>query len=834
MTTRIASETAAPSGRSVRLPIQGMDCASCASKIERALSAVPGVDNASVNFAAEEATVTLAPGAAPDLAAAVKDIGYRVREREVEISIDGMHCASCVQKVEREIAAQPGVVAATVNLAAETARVRIVPGTIESSDLIAAVERAGYESRVVGDATSAEVEREASRKTELTSLRRRWLVAFALWLPFGFFEMVPHLLMLAGVHVVAWPLLPAWLQLLLATPIMAYSGRHFFVGAWKGLKHRAADMNTLVATGTGAAYAYSAVATVAPDIFRAAGIEPHLYFEAAATIVTLILLGTWLEVRAKGRTGEAIRALLGLQPRVARVRRDDAEIEVPLEAVQPGDIVVVRPGEKVPVDGEVIEGRSTIDESMLTGESMPVEKSAGDEVIGATMNRTGSFAFRATRVGSETALAQIVRLVKEAQGSKAPVQRLADVIAAYFVPIVIAVAIATFVTWYVLGPEPSLTYAIVTSVAVLIIACPCALGLATPTAIMVGTGRGAAMGILIKDAESLETAQAVEVIVFDKTGTVTRGQPSVTDVVPAAGVTKEELLAIAAAAERGSEHPIGEAIVREAEGCGLAIPRATAFVALAGRGIEAEVEGRRVLIGTPDLLAARGIPVALDGGRSADRAGELADDGKTTVLVAVEGRAIGLVAVADTVQEGSAEAVRTLRERGLEVVMLTGDNRRTAAAIARSVGIDRVLAEVQPDEKAARVRELQESGKRVAMVGDGINDAPALAQADVGIAIGTGTDVAIEAGDITLIRSDLRGVVQAIALSSRTMRTIKQNLFFAFVYNVVGIPIAAGVLWPWTGLLLAPWVGALAMVLSDVTVMGNSLKLRTARLERTS
>jgi Cu+-exporting ATPase len=811
-----------------------MDCASCASKIERALSAVPGVDNVSVNFAAEEATVTLAPGAAPDLAAAVKDIGYRVREREVEISIDGMHCASCVQKVERELAAQPGVVAATVNLAAETARVRIVPGTIESSDLVAAVERAGYESRVVGDATSAEVEREASRKTELTSLRRRWLVAFALWLPFGFFEMVPHLLMLAGVHVVSWPILPAWLQLLLATPIMAYSGRHFFVGAWKGLKHRAADMNTLVAIGTGAAYAYSAVATVAPGIFRAAGIEPHLYFEAAATIVTLILLGTWLEVRAKGRTGEAIRALLGLQPRVARVRRDDAEIEVPLEAVQPGDIVVVRPGEKVPVDGEVIEGRSTIDESMLTGESMPVEKSAGDEVIGATMNRTGSFAFRATRVGSETALAQIVRLVKEAQGSKAPVQRLADVIAAYFVPIVIAVAIATFVTWYVLGPEPSLTYAIVTSVAVLIIACPCALGLATPTAIMVGTGRGAAMGILIKDAESLETAQAVEVIVFDKTGTVTRGQPSVTDVVPAAGVTKEELLAIAAAAERGSEHPIGEAIVREAEGRGLAIPRATAFVALAGRGIEAEVQGRRVLIGTPDLLAARGIPVALDGGRSADRAGELADDGKTAVLVAVEGRAIGLVAVADTVQEGSAEAVRTLRERGLEVVMLTGDNRRTAAAIARSVGIDRVLAEVQPDEKAARIRELQASGRRVAMVGDGINDAPALAQADVGIAIGTGTDVAIEAGDITLMRSDLRGVVQAIALSARTMRTIKQNLFFAFVYNVVGIPIAAGVLWPWTGLLLAPWVGALAMVLSDVTVMGNSLKLRTARLERTS
>jgi Cu+-exporting ATPase len=828
--TTTAPVSAPPAvGRSVRLPIEGMNCASCASKIEKALSAVPGVARAAVNFAAEEATVTLAPGAAPDLVAAVEDIGYRVREREIELTIEGMHCASCVQKVEKELAAQPGVVAATVNLAAETARVRTVPGA-EPTDLVAAVRRAGYEARVVGDPARAEAERDASRKAELTSLRRRWLVAFALWLPFGLFEMIPHLLMLAGVHVEGWPTLPPWLQLLLATPILAYSGRHFFVGAWKGLEHRAADMNTLVATGTGAAFAYSAMATLAPGIFRAAGIEPDLYFEAAATIVTLILLGTWLEVRAKGRTGEAIRALLDLQPRVARVRRGDAEVEVPLGAVQAGDLVIVRPGEKVPVDGEVIEGRSTVDESMLTGESMPVEKRAGDPVIGATMNRTGSLMFRATRVGSETALAQIVRLVKEAQGSKAPVQRLADVVAAHFVPIVIAVAIATFVAWYVAGPAPSLTYAIVTSVAVLIIACPCALGLATPTAIMVGTGRGAAMGILIKDAESLETAQSVDVIVLDKTGTVTRGEPSVTDVIPAVGTSEDELLTLAAAAERGSEHPIGEAIVREAEARGLAVPPATAFGALAGRGIEAEVEGRTVLIGTPDLLASRGLDAA-PAGVEADRAEELARSGKTVVLVAVEGRAVGLLAVADTVQEGSAEAVRALRERGLEVVMLTGDNRRTAAAIARGVGIDRVLAEVQPDEKAARVRELQDSGKRVAMVGDGINDAPALAQADVGIAIGTGTDVAIEAGDITLIRSDLRGVVQAIALSSRTMRTIKQNLFFAFVYNVIGIPIAAGVLWPMTGLLMAPWVGALAMVLSDVTVMGNSLRLRTAPLE---
>ncbi|HET6361237.1 MAG TPA: heavy metal translocating P-type ATPase, partial [Gemmatimonadota bacterium] len=442
-------------------------------------------------------------------------------ERDVELGIEGMHCASCVQKVERELAAQPGVLAATVNLAAETARIRTVPGAVEPADLVAALRRVGYEAREIGSTGLAEAEREASRSAELASLRRRWLVAFALWLPFGLFEMAPHLLMMAGAPVHGWPVLPTWLQLLLATPILAYSGRHFFVGAWKGLKHRSADMNTLVATGTGAAYAYSAVATLAPEVFRSVGIEPHVYFEAAATIVTLILLGTWIEVRAKGRTGEAIRELLGLQPDAARVRRGGIEVDVPVAEVTVGDVVVVRPGERVPVDGEVLEGRSAVDESMLTGESMPIEKGPGDEVIGATMNRTGSFAFRATRVGSDTALARIVRLVREAQGSKAPVQRLADLVAAWFVPIVIAIAIATFAIWFVLGPEPSVTYAIVASVAVLIIACPCALGLATPTAIMVGTGRGASMGILIKDAERLEIAQSVDVIVLDKTGTVT-------------------------------------------------------------------------------------------------------------------------------------------------------------------------------------------------------------------------------------------------------------------------------------------------------------------------
>ena len=753
--------------------------------------------------------------------------------REVELSIAGMHCASCVQRVEKELAALPGVIDASVNLATERARVTTAGGPVDENGLVDAVRRAGYEARVVRDAAGADRDREIERRAELASLRRRWVISLALWLPFGVFEMVPHVLMLAGVHAADWPILPRGLQLALATPILAYSGRAFFIGAWRGLRHRSADMNTLVATGTGAAYAYSLVATLAPGAFQAAGIEPHVYFEAAATIVTLILLGTWLEARAKGRTGEAIRALLDLRPRVACIRRGESVFEIALEEVRPGDILVVRPGEKVPVDGVILEGRSTVDESMLTGESMPVAKGPGDEAIGATMNRTGSFALRATRVGSETALAQIVQLVREAQGSKAPIQRMADVVAGTFVPIVIAVAIATFVAWYVLGPEPSLTYAIVTSVAVLIIACPCALGLATPTAIIVGTGRGAAMGVLIKDAESLERAHDLDVIVLDKTGTVTRGEPSVTDVVPAAGITEAELLTLAAAAERGSEHPIGEAIVREAEVRGLAIPRAAEFHALAGRGIEAVVEGRTVVIGTLDLLTERGIdPRLWEAG--IDRTEQLAESGKTAVLVALDGRVRGLVAVADTVQAGSVEAVRALRERGLEVVMLTGDNRRTAEAIARQVGIERVLSEVQPDDKAARVRDLQATGKRVAMVGDGINDAPALAQADVGIAIGAGTDVAIEAADVTLIRSDLRGVVQAISLSRRTMRTIRQNLFLAFVYNVIGIPIAAGVLWPWTGLLLAPWLGALAMVLSDVTVMGNSLKLRTVPLAETS
>ncbi|MGH7550649.1 MAG: heavy metal translocating P-type ATPase, partial [Gemmatimonadota bacterium] len=537
---------------------------------------------------------------------AMEGASYRVREQEIELAVEGMHCASCVARVESELAAVSGVTEATVNLATDSALVRTSPGAVSGRDLVEAVRRAGYEAAVVTGATREEESRRAERAREERRLGRRFWIALIFTAPLVVFEMIPHLLTPLGLHL-GWPTLDPWSQFLLATPVVFYSGQGFFRGAWRGLRHRSADMNTLIAVGTGTAYAYSAVATVAPGIFRAAGIEPAVYFEAAATIVTLILLGTWLETRARGRTGQAIRALLDLRPEVARIRRNGREIEVPVEDLEPGDVVVVRPGERVAVDGEVLEGRTTVDESMLTGESIPAEKGSGDEVVGGTMNRTGLIAFRATRVGSDTSLAQIVRLVRDAQASKAPVQRLADRVAAYFVPIVIAIAIATFVVWFVVGPAPSVTYAVVTAVAVLIIACPCALGLATPTAIMVGTGRGASLGILVKDAESLQKAHRLDTVVLDKTGTLTRGEPAVTDVLVTAGLGESELLAVAASVERGSEHPIGEAIVRSVEGRGIEAPTAVDFEALAGRGVRGFVDGREVVIGTAPLLNERGI-----------------------------------------------------------------------------------------------------------------------------------------------------------------------------------------------------------------------------------
>jgi len=600
------------------------------------------------------------------------------------------------------------------------------------------------------------------------------------------------------------------------------SGRRFFVGAWAALKHGTTDMNTLIAIGTASAWIYSTVATFHPQFFTGHDMTLHVYYDTAAMITTLILMGRLLEARAKSRTSDAIRKLMGLAAKTARIIRDGTEVDVPVENVVRGDLVVVRPGEKIPVDGVIQEGRSSIDESMLTGESIPVEKQAGDEVIGATINKSGSFTFKATKVGAETALAQIVRLVEEAQGSKAPVQRLADKVASVFVPAVIGAAVATFIIWYFWGPVPALTYAVLNFVAVLIVACPCSLGLATPTAIMVGTGKGAEMGVLIKDAQSLERAHKITAIVFDKTGTLTRGKPQVTDVIPAGGGSREELLHVVGSIEKASEHPLAEAVVAYAQSSGIGLDKPDDFEAIAGSGVVARFNGKQALLGNARFLTERGIDVS----SLEEESEKLSLEGKTVIYAALEGKPLGAIALADTLKEHSVEAVSMLKDMGLEVIMLTGDNKRTAKAIAEQAGVDRALSEVAPGGKAEEIKRLQEEGHVVAMVGDGINDAPALAQADIGIAIGAGTDVAMEASDVTLVKEDLRSVVSAIKLSRRTMRTIKQNLFWAFVYNSIGIPIAAGILYPAFGILLKPVFAALAMAFSSVSVVSNSLRLK--------
>ncbi|HEU4456779.1 MAG TPA: copper-translocating P-type ATPase [Longimicrobium sp.] len=723
-----------------------------------------------------------------------------------------------------------GVVSARFNLATTEVSVEYLPGATDVAAIHAAIVDFGYRVRDVagGGAEGAEDSLEAAHAAEYRDLSRKFWISAIFSLP---------VLIMAMSHGrIPWLNFPGneWVQLALATPVVLWAGAQFYRGAWAAFRHRAADMNTLIAVGTGTAYLYSLAAVLFPGFFMTgahAGMDgmegrPPVYFEAASVIIALILLGRMLEARAKGRTGDAIRRLMGLQPKTARVLRDGVEADVAVEEVVPGDVIVVRPGEKIPVDGEVVEGASAVDEAMLTGESIPVEKAAGDAVFGATLNRTGSFRFRATRVGKDTALQQIVRMVQDAQGSRAPIARTADVVSGIFTPVVIAIAIATFVVWFVAAPEEArFNMALVNFVSVLIIACPCALGLATPTAIMVGTGKGAENGVLIKGGESLETAHRLQTVVLDKTGTITRGEPALTDIV-VEGVAEDELLRLVASAERGSEHPLGEAIVRAARARNLPLADATGFRALAGHGIEATVDGRAILLGNEKLMRDRGMDV--DGWTA--RAEALADGGKTPMYAAVDGKLAGLIAVADTIKPESREAVRELRRMGLEVVMITGDNRRTAEAVAREAGIDRVLAEVLPEGKAREVKRIQEQERRrVAMVGDGINDAPALAQADVGIAIGTGTDVAIEASDVTLIRGDLRGVVTAIRLSRATIRTVKQNLFWAFVYNVIGIPLAAGALYPFTGWLLSPVIASAAMSLSSVSVVTNSLRLRRFR-----
>jgi Cu+-exporting ATPase len=846
-TVRHTRTTPDGSGERVDLPITGMTCVACARRIERKLSKSPGVNRAGVNFATSRATVEYDPLATgvSQLIEAVKEVGYGTAgtERADFIVDDSARPAGSSRQLEKHLARHAGIVSAPFNLGTMEVRVEYLPGATEVSKIRHSIEEFGYRVREVsgsGIGINAEDSETAARDAEYRELRRKFWFATLLSLPV-FVIAMSHgriaLLDFPGVN---------YLQLALATPVVFYSGWQFYRGAWAAFRHRAADMNTLIAVGTGAAYLYSVAATFAPDYFSgqtSAGLMTGMdgmnnarmspvYFEAASVIIALILLGRLLESRAKGRTSDAIRRLVGLQPKMARVVREGGEIDIPVEEVVPGDVVVVRPGEKIPVDGIVEEGASAVDESMLTGESLPVEKTKGGVVFAATLNKTGSFKFTATKVGKETALQQIVRLVQDAQGSKAPIARTADIISGIFTPIVICIAIVTFVIWFVAAPDATrFTMALVNSVSVLIIACPCALGLATPTAIMVGTGKGAENGVLIKGGESLETAHKLQVIVLDKTGTITRGEPVLTDVITSVGedsITDEELLRLAASAERGSEHPVGSAIVRAAEARGLRLVAASNFKAIAGHGIEAEVQGRRLLLGNVKLMRDR--QVALGG--FTEHAFALAAEGKTPMYAAIDNRLAGVVAVADEIKPESKEAIAAMQSMGLEVVMITGDNRPTAEAVAKQVGILRVLAEVLPEGKALEVKRLQQGKKFVGMVGDGINDAPALAQADIGIAIGTGTDVAIEASDITLIKSDLRGVVTAIALSHATIRTIKQNLFWAFIYNVIGIPVAAGLLYPLTGWLLSPIIASAAMSLSSVSVVTNSLRLRRFSLPR--
>ena len=738
------------------------------------------------------------------------------------IGIRGMHCAACVAKVEQVLFQTPGVMRASVNLASEEAFVEYVPGQASLTGIGAAVASIGFEMVERGE--TEEVEQH--HRDEYLLLKKKLIVSATLTgvILIGAMTSLLSVLPLGA---------PVWL-FVLTTPVQFWVGGQFYRSAWARARHGSSDMNTLIVVGTSAAYLYSTVAVFAPGFFATAGQQPQMYFDTAAVIITLILLGRLLEARAKRRTTEAIRRLAQLQPNTATLLRGEGEQEtVSVDHVQVGDQVLIRPGEQIPVDGIVQAGSSAVDESMLTGESLPVEKQPGDTLTGATINTTGALTVLATKVGKETALARIIDLVRQAQGSKAPIQRLADRIAAYFVPVIIATAVVTFCLWLVLGPDPSLTFALMTFVAVLIIACPCSLGLATPTAIMVGTGRGADHGVLIKGGEILERAHTLTTVVFDKTGTLTTGKPAVTDILPSETVpervalSSEELLRLAAGAEWQSEHPLGQAIVQQAKAQGLTLAPVESFVALAGHGVEARLEGKAVLIGSQRLLAQRGI-------QSGDMLGQseaLSREGKTPLYVVVNRRVVGLIAVADRLKPRAAEDVRRLQHMGLEAVMLTGDNRHTAQAIARQAGISRVVAEVLPEDKAAEIARLQDAGAAVAMVGDGINDAPALAQATIGIALGTGTDIAIEAADITLMRGELSGVSTAIALSRRTVQVIRQNLFWAFAYNTAGIPLAAGLLYPFFGILLDPMVAALAMALSSVSVLMNSLRLRTMRLE---
>ena len=802
--------------------VEGMTCASCVARVEKSIRAVPGVISANVNLATEKATVAFSGMPNPQaVAAAIEKAGYATREETLELQIEGMTCASCVARIEKALAAVPGVTSAAVNLATERAVVRYSAGAVTRVALEDAVRTSGYD--VIKSAEGAKSnDAEERRAAEIGALGRSLAIAATLTIPLFVMEMGSHYVPAVHMWIMTNIGMPTnlYIQFVLATVVLFGPGLRFFRKGIPNLLRGTPDMNSLVVLGTSAAWGYSIVSTFLPSVLPSG--TAYVYYEAAAVIVTLILLGRFLEARAKGRTSQAIKRLVGLQPKTARVIRNGVVVELGLEQVVVGDRIEIRPGDRVPVDGSVVEGESYVDESMISGEPVPVRKIVGAEVVGGTINKTGAFTFAATKVGADTVLAQIIRMVEDAQGSKLPIQALVDKVTSWFVPAVIGAAVLTFAVWFMLGPSPALTFALVNAVAVLIIACPCAMGLATPTSIMVGTGRAAELGILFRRGEALQTLRSAQVVALDKTGTLTKGKPELTDLTVRAGFERNEVLRLVASIETKSEHPIAEAIVAAAQRDKLVLSEVAGFEAEPGFGVAGTVAGRRILVGADRAMAKAGIDVAEFVGVAAT----LGDEGKSPLYAAIDGQLAAIIAVSDPVKETSADAIRALHDLGLRVAMITGDNARTAQAVARRLGIDEVVAEVLPDGKVDAIKQLRTGNRTVAFVGDGINDAPALAEADVGLAVGTGTDIAIESADVVLMSGDLRGVVNAIAISKATIGNIKQNLFWAFAYNVTLIPVAAGILFPINGMLLSPVLAAGAMALSSVFVLGNALRLK--------
>ncbi len=828
-------------GTALSLSVTGMSCASCVKRVEDGLAGMEGVADVSVNLPLEKATMKFDSHSVKvdDIIQKVLDLGYEASVESIEgpggisgktitVSVGGMSCASCVKAVENSLNSLPGV-NASVNFATESAKIVFDPAKATKEQLTSAITDAGYEVLGVQDEEQpAASTREAPgkelmerREEEFQSLRSRFIFSLTTAI-LVFIGSMPHLF--PFVKIIPEPVMN-YILLIFATPVLFWAGKGFYTGAYKAARHLTTDMNTLVAVGTFSAYIYSLVLTINPAIVTSMGLQVHVYYDTAAMIIALILLGKMLEARAKGQTSAAIIRLLDLQAKTARVVRNGEEKDIPIDEVVMGDMIIVRPGEKIPVDGVVVKGNSAVDESMLTGESIPVDKSEGSEVIGATLNKSGSFTFKAVKVGRETMLSQIIKVVEEAQTQKAPIQRIADVIASYFVPAVIGIAILTFIVWMIFGPKPALTMALMNFISVLIIACPCALGLATPTAIMVGTGRGAENGILIRGGESLEIARKINTVVFDKTGTLTVGEPQVTGIYPVKN-GENELLQLASSVEKFSEHPLGEAVVKKAGEESLKLTEVTGFDSVPGKGVKGMVSGKEILVGKRSYIEDNRIVIS---GMDEEISG-LESGGNTLIYMAVDGEFSGVIALADTVKKTSKEAVEKLKAMGVEVILLTGDTEKTAKSIGRSLGIEKVIAGVLPHEKSGEVKKLQENGAVVAMVGDGVNDAPALVQADVGIAMGAGSDVAIEASDITLIGDDPMKVVEAIKLSRATVSIIHQNFFWAFIYNIIGIPIAAGVLYPFFRILLQPVFASMAMAFSSVSVVSNSLRLKKMKI----